>query len=301
MIKKLVFIVFSCFVLGIMSANACDVCGAGANNMGIGLLTNFRSNFIRMGYFQSSFTSNFEHDYSVKDRFEQIDLTIRYSLGKNNRWKAMASLPFGKNSRTTHDENQIERGMADCRFNVNYVLLNNLKVGENAMLYVEAGTGLSIPTGKFDSSIHDRNLPENFNIGRGALGYIFQLNSVLSNGKNGVVLSANYQINSATETGYRYGNQLTSQLTLFRELPLKQLKLIPNLGLNFEKITKDKYTNNNTVPGTGGNGLFLSSSVNIKTEKWLTGFSYAIPLADKYSDSEVKAKGRIVCHVSYLF
>jgi len=293
--------VFSCVVLCHTSSYACDACGCSASNMGIGLLTDFRSNFIRLGYFDTRFNSSTEHEYITSDRFVQYDLSLRYAFGKAKRMRLMAHLPYGVNIRNSEEEQLSEKGVSDFRLNLNYVVLNNILLGNKFNLYLEAGGGLSLPSGKFDEQIHDRNLPENFNLGKGAIGYIFQINTVFSINKFGMVFSNNYQLNGRTKSDYHYGNQLNTQLNFFREVQVTNFKLIPNVGLGFEDIAKDNYANGKEVAGTGGNGIFLSSAINFKTKKWLAGCAYTIPLKENYSEGEVTAKARLAFQVSYIF
>jgi hypothetical protein len=155
--------------------------------------------------------------------------------------------------------------------------------------------------GEFDENIHDKNLPLHFNPGRGALAFISQLNVVVTREKSGMVISQNYQWNMDSKSGYHFGNQLNAQMTAFREYPLKKISLIPNVGLGFEHVAADSYANEKAVADTGGRATFFSSSINIKTEKWLAGFSYATPLTQQYATSDLDIKGRIACQLSFIF
>ena len=280
---------------------ACDACGGGASNMGVGLLLEYRSNFVRLGFFNARFQSHPEHEYLVTDNFTQASLSFRYAVGKNRRIRITGQLPVGRNARTKESFRSEEFGLADSRLVTNYVICNRRTKGFLNSLYLESGVGLSLPTGRYDSDIHDKNLPENFNLGRGSLGTVFQLNTALDFGKFGLVFNNDVQWNSQTRSGYQFGHQYSSQLVAFKEFQLKKMQLIPNTGLAFETIALDRYPNGKQVPETGGNGLFLSAALNFKTEKWLAGCSYANPLAGHYSEGAVLSRERVAVHFSFLF
>lgn len=298
MVKRIIFIVLSYLTLYSAPLSACDACGCSASNTGIGLLTDYRSNFVRFSYFDTRFQSNPKHGNSVIsiDKFTQWDLSFRYAIGKNNRIRLIGHLPYGINTRENEAQTSSHKGIADARLIANYVLLRDKKIGSKARLYLEAGGGINIPTGKYDESLIEQNLPDNFNIGKGAWGYILQINSVVNINKGGFIVSGNYQVNDDTKAGYHFGNQLSTQLMGFYELSISKQKLIPNAGLSFEKTARDNYANDNNVPETGGKGLFFTSALNFKINKCLVGFSYAMPVIQDYSKGAVDAKERLSGH-----
>lgn len=288
-------------VLALPSLHACDACGCSASGPGIGLLTDYRNNFLRLGYFSSRFASDPSHGTLNTDQFNQIDLSGRLSLGFFGRLRLNFHLPYGFNSRSGESGELSNSGFADLRASISYALLNNVATGENSFLYLEAGAGASLPTGKFDPDIALRNLPENFNIGKGSTGYILQLNSVWLNGNSGLVFNTNIQLNQASKSGYRYGDQLHSQLTAFHEFKLGPLALIPNTGLGFEKVAYDTYDTGNRVPETGARGLFYAAALNIRSGNWFSGLALATPLSQKYSGGVVEAQNRLSCHLTFIF
>ena len=301
MIRRIFFIVFGFFTLLNIPLLACDSCASSVSNMGMGLLTDYRSNFISLSYLESRFESSSEYDYSVSDRFSQMDLSLRFSLGKSKRLRLMARLPFGKNLRKSGNAELAIQGLSDINFRANYVLINSLVLGDKTALYLEAGSGIVLPTGKFDEQIHDKNLPENFNIGKGAFAYTFQLNTVFNRDKGGLVFNNVFQLNENTKSGYHFGNQLNSQLTLFRTFQKDDVKLIPNVGLTFEKTFSDVYANGNNVSQTGGKAMYFSTAFNFKIENWFAGVSYATPLSENFSDGAVNAKGKMAFQLSLIF
>lgn len=293
-----------CITIGLNPvAQACDICGCGAGNMGIGLLTAYKNNTFRLGYYHSGFTSMPFEGKEVTDRFEQAEMFFGYTLGSTHKVRLMAHMHYGINDRQSYDDSQTQsvKGIGDIRLVANYVLFDSKPVGQWGTFYMETGGGISLPTGQFDPDIHDKNIPENFNIGKGALGYIFQNNAALNINKTGVLWNNQYTYNQKSTSGYRYGSQWNSTLSIYQEIPVAGFKIVPSIGLAYEKVALDQYKNGTDVTGTGGEGLFLPLSLNFKTDNWLLGVSYSKAVTDNYSDGEVNASGRIACQFSYFF
>jgi len=265
----------------------------------MGLLTDYRSNFLKLGYNYSPFQSQSKRGYQLKDEFHQMDLSCRYTL--KNKVRLAALLPVGYKSRTIADAHQSEQGLGDLQINAAYVLLENKALKWNTNLYLEAGLGISLPTAKYDDDIHDKDLPRNFNMGTGALGYSFQSNAVWTYKTYGLVANAFYQLNTETQAGYKFGNQFSTRLTAFNSLDWGKLQWIPNVGLGYEIIGKDRFSNNNTVTDSGGKGLLFYAGLNVKSNRFLTSASYALPLVEEYGDGSTDIQGRISFQISYLF
>ena len=290
-------------IVSVSAAHACDACGCSASGFGVGLMTDYRSNFIRLSYFDSRFSSNSEHGHhNSSDVFARMNLSFRYSFKRLPKLRFTGTIPYGFNFREDSETETSINGFSDTRLIVNYALLNTMSRNMKTSFYLEAGGGVSLPTGKYNSDIQfEKNLPENFNIGNGSLGYVFQMNAVLSHNKHGLLINNNYQLNGNTEQGYHFGNQFSSQLTAFREIPIGKFAVIPNAGLLYERISSDEYRNGNLVPETGGKGLFFSSAVNFKTDKCLAGLSYSLPIEQQYSGGVIDAGRKLAVHFSYLF
>ena len=299
MIKKfLLFIVF-----GIMAspiAMACDACGCSVGGSGMGLLTAYKNNYVGIGWQWSSFTASSEYESNTKDNFHILQLSARYYIV--DKFKVQLSLPFRFNIRQSLGEKTSLNGISDARLLGSYILLQDTKVGNKSRLFIELGAGIKFPTGKYDAHIHDKNLPENFNMGNGSFGFIVEPNLVFTFGKTGLVLGGSYTHHAKSRSKYRFGHQLQSQLIVFFEKNVSPaVKIVPNVGVKTEWITQDVHANGKAVHATGGTGAFASVALNLKGKAWLAGVSYAHPFLGKYSDGEVDVGGRVACQVSYIF
>lgn len=279
-------------------AQACDVCGS--SGVGIGLLTDYKSNFVRLSYFYTSFEATPQVGYRVSDRFHQANLSVRYGIG--DKVRLFADLPVQSNWRYSALEKtpQQQTGLGDAQL-LGYYVPYNRSLGAQSNLYWEIGGGFSFPTGAYDPDLHDRNLPENFNTGRGSMGYLAQTNAILTIRQWGVVANLRYQHNGPTSKGYRFGDTWMAQGTVFYEVPVKNIQLVPNLGVGLEQMLGDQYANGKEVLGTKATGCFLSAAFNVKTANWVAGVVAALPIYQHYGQGDIQLMGRLSCQFSYLF
>ena len=282
------------------SSRACDACGCSISGGGLGMLTAYRNNFVGLGWQALSFHGISLYGNSYKDYFQSFNLTARYHF--TNRFKALLIQPYNLNIRYSDEETLSLHGLADTRILGSYTFLRNAKLGKQGELFFELGAGAKLPTGKYDPYIHQTNLPENFNPGNGSWGLVLQPNAVITHKKAGMIISGNYLFNGRSSTGYHFGNQATTQLLFFREITISEFtKLIPNAGWVSESVMEDKYANDKPVKGTGGQGSFVSTALNLKTSDWMFGLSYSHPITGNYSSGEVKAQGRLSAQLFYNF
>ena len=243
------------------TVNACDACACGISSS-IGLFTNFKTNFIRLNYSISTFGSNPFHENQFKDYFNQLEISSRYAISKKVRLNV--SIPYIYNSRIFKNSKSDLKGIGDTKLWTNYVFWQNEINNQN--IYFEAGAGCNLPTGHYDAKLHELNLPENFNIGKGMFAALLQSNLVYSFKKIGIVQSNNFQYNIIQKNKYRFGNIASVQLSFFNEWKINYIKLIPNSTKDSRKEilmgidTQTKHIYN--VIEVGKNGSKTTLTVN---------------------------------------
>lgn len=296
--KKLCLFILFCGMIQ-STLIACDACGCSIAGGGVGLYANYRNNFITLGYQWSAFHAAGQDAHSMDD-FHIVEVSSRFYF--TDRLKVDAFLPYRINVRHDHGDKLSLNGLGDARLLIGYTVLKDKLLGENWGVFSEVNAGVKLPTGKYDPSLHDKDLPENFNLGTGGMGYMLQSNTMFYRERDGFIVAFSALVQGKSSDDYDYGDQYTVQTSYYREVPLSPgLKLIPNAGLAIEWITGDQYANGQEVSGTGGHGGFVNAGFTFKAEKWMAGATYAVPLWDTYSDGEVDAKNRFSVQVSYLF
>ena len=234
---------------------ACDACGCSISGHGIGLLTNFRTNVAGVRYFNTPFQTAPTFG-STNDRFHLLEAFVRYQV--NPRIKLTVTQPYRLNYRHDKDAETLHtNGISDTRLMGSYAFVDE-RMGAGSRLYWELGAGVKLPVGKYDNDLHKQDLPDNFNIGNGSWGYLFQSGLVFSANRFGVSFNAATQLNGKTSSGYRFGSQFSGSMLFFAEKTLGEKgRIVPLAGLSGELVSKDQHANGNEAHGTGGKGFLL--------------------------------------------
>jgi hypothetical protein len=279
---------------------ACDVCGFSVGG-GLGLMPAYHQNFVGFQYQHSSFSSTLEHGDGSSDDFHAFEFVARYRVFR--RLNLQLNQPWRLNIRRQHDGDQSQKGFGDTRLTGNLILLNQVRLGKKFSLYAEAGSGVKMPTGKYEPDLRaQRNLPENFNTGNGNWAWLLQSSVVLNLRNRGLMLTGSHQRNRRSTDGYRFGNQWSGQVLLFNQFnPDGRFSLTPFGGVSAEKTGSDETPNGKFAPSTGGNGWFVAAGANLKFDDWLVGMAYLQPFSQHYSNAEVEAKGRLTAQLTYIF
>lgn len=278
---------------------ACDVCGCSIGGTGMGLMSAYRTNFASLTWQRVAFQGSLLHGSGSFDQFHTLDLNVRYHLYK--RWQVQWQQPYRINIRDTQGEISELHGVGDARAWVNYVLLPN--VGQTLKWYAEMGVGAQLPTGAYNPQIHTLDLPENFNVGQGNWALLLQPRLIVQWQKAGLLASAIHQRNTASRSGYTFGNQFATQMQAFYQFNLKNNNqwISPYMGFIHERIAQDQYDNGTPVSGTSGTGWFINAGVSLRLQSIMCSASIASPQRQMYSLSEVTAQNRVMVQVSYLF
>ncbi|MGB3800967.1 MAG: hypothetical protein WA952_14220, partial [Lewinella sp.] len=188
---------------------ACDACGCGVGGGGFGLLSVYRNNYVGLSHGYVPFRSRLSSgEYTgTEDVFHTTELLLRYE--PLFRVRADVFLPYRHNVRSGPAGDQSLSGLGDARLGLSYVITDGQPLGVGLWsVYWEAGLTASLPTGKYEDNMLDAYyLPDNFNLGKSALGVGGQTAFVLSNGKWGLALNARHQRYGKSTAYYRFGSE----------------------------------------------------------------------------------------------
>ncbi|MEZ4960833.1 MAG: hypothetical protein R2830_13505 [Saprospiraceae bacterium] len=282
-------------------SQACCNAGGLASCGSTGLLTGLRSSSAGLRLMRVPFTTNSNVDGdSYKDDFYVAELAVRYQISP--RWKVALQQPYRWNVRQQTGETETLQGFADTRLTGSFALLDNFQLGGHSMLYWEIGTGIKLPTGKYDQSIYFRDLPGNLNLGMGNMGYLFLTNAVFFKSKYGLSLNAGYQLNGKSRDDYHFGDQFTAALSLFREFAVgEKWKLVPFAGASVEKFGKNFLPSGNFAEGSGGEGWLAMLGGNVRYGDLQLSLSASRPFHQNYSSGAIVAKQRYTLEFTYFF
>lgn len=280
--------------------NACDICGCSIPHSSLGLLTNLYRNHVGISYSNTAFDITALSGGLLTDRFQRFELNGVYFLNKKLRLHADVS--FQNNIRKESALKNSIHGMGDLKAGISYELVNRKLFTDTYKFYLEFGSQIKIPIGKYNASIHDLNFPENFNLTNGAWGLRLNPKCAISTANNGIALNANYTLQSNSKYGYKFGNPFQIQAIYYYEVRIyEKLKLIPFGGYYFEYIGSDHFKNKRKVEGTGGQGHFIDVGMNLNYTNFLLSFSNAFALDQKYSGGTAKLGSKYSVQLTYLF
>lgn len=300
-----------CFVLLLTgsAAYACDVCGASSGNQSLGLLPQTSFHFAGVQYKYSSFNSR---QYALKDNtmasyakeyYQSMQLWGRYCIG--NRWQLFGFVPYSHNIYQNADSAVHTKGIGDVTILLNYVFIQTADSNTSLIRHrLQAGTGIKAPTGAY-AGITDRErsgLP-NMQAGTGSWDFPVNVNYTLRYGSFGVNTDLSYNITTANKNGYKYGDKLGTQLSLFYLLSAGQVNVIPQLALNNEYTLHDyeNYSKKWLNEDSGGNILSVRVGAQLYFKRIGMQVLYSRPVHQDFGGGNIAARNKIDAGIMYLF
>jgi hypothetical protein len=278
---------------------ACDVCGANGSMLGNGPMALLQNRAISWstGVLKMQSTERALNEYS--DIFIGSELGFRYSLGKNQRMVLLGNVGYGWNLRS-NDSLAYNHGLSDPRLGAAYTLIDRSS-DSLGKLRVQISTISTLPLGDYDPLLHDKNLPEYFNPGRGAWGLGYGL-AVLKIHKR-FFLSSNtlfQHFGASKNGGFRFGSVFNTQVMAGRTFG-ENFKWSPFVGARFEHIAQSRFANLNPVPSTEGSGLFSQIGVLINKESFFVNFNGGLPVVAHYAEQTVRPSFQFQIELNYRF
>jgi hypothetical protein len=290
----LVFTLFCCEI------KACDVCGSNFSYQGLGLLNDYNSNLISLRFNLSDFYSSNGNSKDLQDSYMSMDIVGSYSISE--RIKLISVIPYLVNIRTIDQQHHRINGFGDVQFVCSVTLLDKLNIGNNWILYLETGIGMSIPTGKYNSKLHDLYLPENFNLGKGTHGILFQPQLALTYKNMDLSVSYNYNKGISSNNTFKFADQMAMQTFVSYTYNLGvNSSIIPFAGIQKEYAGKDRYANGNFVEYSGVKASLFSLGVNSKFKTMMLGIKYSNPISQKYAAGQSILSHKVNVQFYYFF
>jgi hypothetical protein len=194
------------------------------------------------------------------------------------------SVPLGINTRIETARTTQIKGVGDIQLGASRILVNTSDSSFHAVKHIlTAGFGLSLPTGKYmqrDETL--LRLPANFQLGKGAYAYSFNLYYVLRRKNLGLAFNAQERLYSENELRYQFGNaSAVSAVGFFRwNLKNYETTLLPQCGVAYEHQVQD-FSYGIAEFSTGGTQTWGNLAIDIYRGRW----AYGINLQRKISSS----------------
>lgn len=288
---------------------ACDICGCGVGSYYIGILPDFKKRFVGLRYqnklLVSHLNENGERTYlTTNERFHTIEVWGALNIGK--RFRAMYILPYNFISKNNQGTTSSKSGFGDAAIFGYYNVLRKEHTTDHLKRIIQSlwlGAGVKVPTGGYNPADKSESAQQlnTFQLGTGSTDFSFNMMYDLRIHDAGMNVNTNYKINTANNTGYRYGNKLTTMLLGYYKWRLgQQGSFSPNAGFVLESATKD-VSGSLVQHGTGGAIWMASVGVECSVRKISVGINFQDPLHQNLGNGIVLARERLMVHCSTGF
>ena len=286
------------FLLGSLQvARACESCGCGSMFTGADWLSTEMRSYLKWSYDASWYRNTSLEDEDIHDNFNKGSLGFNQALG---RWSIETIIGYSWNNRYAGDSLNSIHGLNDLGLILHRKLISDRLVTGRIIFNFRAATGIQAPFGYYNSSIHDRDLPEHFNPGRGAWSGLITISAVLGGPKWGLGMNAKGIAYMKSTNGYRYGPGMNYVLMGYRTFSSESTYLTLSIGAAADKVFQDIYRSGNIHEETGGNGIYLNTGIKLEYKQAMLNISGALPLKTEYSNSEVVADGKLGINLYFL-
>lgn len=302
--KKRVFILFFSVCLIFCSVEACPICGCGGGNLYVGLLPDFKYQFIGLRFHASQYHTQLVSDpsqFSTND-YSSIEIWGGWRLGK--KFQLLAFVPYYMNKQVDDDGTTYTHGLGDITVMGQYQVFKSSGHSSNHNLMNQQlwmGGGIKLPTGPFNANMLDSNTTIadiNAQIGTGSVDFLINGMYGLTIKNFGLNLSASYKINTVNAQNYKYGNKFQTNLIASYHLGKRMTYTIPNVGVGYENVAINKLGEKN-IQYTGSQILTAIAGVEIDFGKIGVGINGQIPLAQNFAEGQTKMRFNGMMHITF--
>jgi hypothetical protein len=283
---------------------ACPICGCGGGNLYMGLLPDFKYQFIGLRFHSSQYHTQLISDPSQfsTNSYNTVEIWGGVRLGK--KFQLLAFIPYYLNKQVDDDGTTRTNGLGDVTVMGQYRVFNSSKHLSsrktiNQQLWI--GGGIKLPTGPFNANVLDSNTTVadiNAQIGTGSVDFLINGMYSLSIRNFGISVTANYKINTVNSDQYKFGNKFQSNLIGFYQIAAKKTGITPNLGIGYENVAINQLLGK-SVQFTGSQILTAIAGVEFDFGKIGVGINGQIPLAQNFAEGQTKMRFNSMMHVTY--
>jgi len=287
------------------TVQACEICGCGLGNYYVGLLPQFKHNFLGLRYQHRQFHTVMAENTSQysKDYFSTVELWGGWNIGK--KWQVLAILPVNFIHQVSDDGVTNQKGVGDIAVMANYKLWEkngSSAKGKQLQQQIWIGGGIKLPTGQFNVDAADPALVSIANTQTGSASVDYMINGMydLRINKWGINTSLSYKLNAANKDKYSFGDKFTAQSILSYKIQKGNSIVMPNLGLQLEHSSANQL-DKQIIAATGGHVFSTAIGIEWNYKKITLGANLQKPLAQNLSDKQTTLNYRGMAHLTYSF
>lgn len=300
--KEIVLSLF--FYAQVYSQCTSGCCSPGTANFGVmekGDLLCF--SFFKRDYSDTYFRGSkpVQFNYLTNDYDDYSGLSLSYGI--TSKFTAQATIGYfiakteNFNIPVIGQQQLLGQGFADAELYGKYNVYN----AKNDLLSVTVSAGVRLPTGPYNLSVYNVELPRDIQAGSGAYSGVLIFTSILKPFKNknySILVNSRMDMNGVNPEGYRYGisnvNIVSTSFKVYKAV--SGIIMLRNENRDCDKV------NNLRIASTAASRLFISPGITISPGHDLILALYAdVPLYQYYSGVQLAAKYAFSVAVSKVF
>lgn len=237
----------------------------------------------------------------VIEQYNTIELRGEFLIKK--RWRTTVILPYIINTQAIDGVRRFSiNGISDPIILQGYQLINPYKLctEDDVIQRLEIGAGIKIPLGQ--TRLEQNGLIPNLDLqpGSGSWDGLVYLKYILKYKDFGLTANSNLKINGKNQEDYRYGSTLNATFNLFYQTKLKELTLMPMIGLNYERASFDESVE--THFDTGGGALFAQLGLKVFLKNFVLFGEFQKAVSNKMNGySQLINKHKLNLGLAYKF
>ena len=299
--KKILIALFAMTI--VYSSKACDVCGCGVGNFNPYMFPHLAQKFISVGYNYRYYRSNAHDDLGNemlnKEYYQSFSLAGQFTIAR--RIELMGYLPFQSNMQKGPEGNKSLNKLGDAIFLANYRLVDHISSDNKLRQTFVAGGGIKLPTGSYhyeEGSEKGVDNP-NFQAGTGSTDFLLNGSYSLRYKKIAMSTGITYKMNTSNKEDYRFGNRLLTMVQFKYVKDVRNISVIPNMGLIVEKMNQDRESGA-SVDHTGGHNVQATVGLDVNNRRIAAGIFYSKPINQDLAMGHIQAMPGVNIHVSFI-
>jgi hypothetical protein len=277
---------------GFITASACDICGAGAGSYNPFLNPHLSRHYTSATYVHRHYQSISDEGIVSSEYYNSLLLGGQFTVGK--RTQLIAAIPYQFNTLLNQYGKKKISGLGDINLLVNYKLLDK-EQGKNRHTIL-LGAGIKLATAQYDQPL--KNTGENFQLGTGSTDYL--VNGTYRYGSGNWIFNVvgTYKYNTPNKNGYRFGDILTTALTVARRIAVKENSIAPYLQFSMESHMKDA-DSHVLQQHSGGHVCYSGGGIDLSTNRFTVGASGQFAPIQHLAGGMITVKPSFSTHISF--
>jgi hypothetical protein len=208
------------------------------------------------------------YNSEVTELYNRVELTGRYFI--NNKWNIQGVLPYVSNQQIVNGYGKYSvNGLGDPMVIQNYQVFNSKNLSDSIIFThrLTVGSGVKLPLGQIDKTYAVGTPNLDLQPGTGSWDGIFTLTYLAKIKQVGIILNGNYKLNGRNVNSFQYGNTTNALASLFYQLKIKEIVVMPSIGIYAEIAGYDK-SNKESDLESGGELYFADAGLSLFVKKF---------------------------------